>query len=113
MRTSSKDPYLLLAEKLGYEIAEKLMLGEPVTGELAWEVKDIVMSSFDYYIAYEDEELSGESECYAVVALIEGGYALSLIKIGEHSQCKLAKLENSEEAEELIKRAEKELSRCR
>lgn len=112
MRTSGKSPYILIAERLGYEVAEKLMLGEPVIGEVAWEVKEVITSSLDYDIVYEDEEVGEGSECYAIVALIEGGYALSLIKVGERSQCKLVRAASNEEIEGLVKEAEKELACC-
>lgn len=110
-RMVRKDPYLLLAEKVGYEVAEKLYLGEKVEGIHAWRVLDEIRANYDVKPLYEDEEL-GNGECYVFAGVFDEQYVIVLEKIGGSSYLQLLPREEMNE-ETLLKTLEKDIEKCK
>ncbi|MGB9827675.1 hypothetical protein IMZ38_03285 [Thermosphaera chiliense] len=82
--TRSRDPFLTISSKIGVEEASILRLGEPVEGEVAWKIRDLLVRKHDYQVLYENEEVE-EDECYSFAILIESRYLFYLIKTNDKS----------------------------
>ncbi|WP_448579093.1 hypothetical protein [Thermosphaera sp.] len=82
--TRSRDPFLTISSEIGVEEASVLRFGEPVEGELAWRIRDLLVSRHDYQVLFENEEVD-ENECYSFAILIESRYLFYLIKTNDKS----------------------------
>ncbi|MEM0378389.1 MAG: hypothetical protein QXP68_01745 [Thermosphaera sp.] len=92
---AERNPFLTISKTLGVEIAGILKIGEPVEGEVAWQVRDILVKAYDYEILFEDEEVN-EVECYSLAILLEPRYLFYLIKAGDRSLAYLKEYDEKE-----------------
>lgn len=109
-RKATRDPYLLLAEKIGYEVAEKLYLGEKVEDADAWRVFDEIMANYDVRPLYEDEEFE-KGECYVFAGVFGEEYVIILEKTGNSSFIQILR-KGEADLESLLKTLEKEIEKC-
>jgi len=93
--TRSKDPFLTISSEIGIEEASVLRLGEPVKGEIAWRIRDLLVGKHDYQVLFENEEVNG-GECYSFAILIESRYVFYLIKTNDKSLAYLREFDEKE-----------------
>jgi hypothetical protein len=93
--TRSKDPFLTISSEIGIEEASVLRLGEPVEGETAWRIRDLLVRKHDHQVLFENEEVNGD-ECHSFAILIESRYIFYLIKTNDKSLAYLREFDEKE-----------------